>query len=193
MTATLPPIPGWTAEDLDEEALQRESDRYRAWVRKQQVRAEDKPGQKTAAQTRTEDQPVDAVAFLQRARLERAWLAREDPAGELEAIRPMPLWRAEAILEAERERRRRERTTVRIAIRGRTARDDARLVGRLLSRTAEITGKNVDANARKGMACCPAHTDEHPSLSWKLTDGGRLLARCWSRGCAFVDIVAALR
>ena len=44
----------------------------------------------------------------------------------------------------------------------------------------------------KGMACCPAHDDQTPSLS--LADGadGRLLLHCHA-GCAFTDILAALR
>lgn len=44
----------------------------------------------------------------------------------------------------------------------------------------------------KGMACCPAHDDQTPSLS--LADGadGRLLLRCHA-GCGFGNVLAALR
>ena len=43
-----------------------------------------------------------------------------------------------------------------------------------------------------GLACCPAHGDNRPSLS--LADGrdGRLLLNCKS-GCAFEDVLDALR
>lgn len=43
-----------------------------------------------------------------------------------------------------------------------------------------------------GTACCPAHGDQHPSLSLSDAPNGRLLAHCKS-GCSFLAVLAALR
>ena len=52
--------------------------------------------------------------------------------------------------------------------------------------------QNVEQKGKGYMACCPVHDDEHPSLSVSLTDEGRVLIKCWSAGCDFHDIVAAI-
>ena len=40
---------------------------------------------------------------------------------------------------------------------------------------------------------CPAHGGDGPNLSLRNADGGRLLTHCFSRGCSFKDVLAALR
>lgn len=45
---------------------------------------------------------------------------------------------------------------------------------------------------RYGVACCPAHGDQTPSLSLSNAPDGRLLARCHA-GCTFAAIIVALR
>jgi DNA primase len=41
------------------------------------------------------------------------------------------------------------------------------------------------------MACCPAHSDESPSLSVSAGDDGRILLKCWA-GCSIGDICGGL-
>jgi hypothetical protein len=45
---------------------------------------------------------------------------------------------------------------------------------------------------RSGMACCPAHGDQTPSLSIGQTRDGRPLVHCFT-GCRGIDVIAALR
>ena len=40
---------------------------------------------------------------------------------------------------------------------------------------------------------CPAHDGDGPNLSLRNGDGDRLLTHCFSRGCSFKDVIAALR
>lgn len=57
----------------------------------------------------------------------------------------------------------------------------------LLSRLQKV--RSLGAN--RWLACCPAHDDRRPSLRIR-DDDGRILVRCMSHGCGFVDIVTAL-
>jgi putative DNA primase/helicase len=52
---------------------------------------------------------------------------------------------------------------------------------------------NVQPRGRDAWtARCPSHDDRHASLSIGRGDDGRALVKCFA-GCAFADIVAALR
>lgn len=44
---------------------------------------------------------------------------------------------------------------------------------------------------RYGLACCPAHQDQRPSLSIANGEDGRLLLKCHA-GCSFEDIISSL-
>jgi putative DNA primase/helicase len=47
------------------------------------------------------------------------------------------------------------------------------------------------ANQGRGKACCPAHDDRDPSLSWVLRGDGSVVPRCWA-GCPVESVLAAL-
>lgn len=64
-----------------------------------------------------------------------------------------------------------------------TLKDYGEIIG-LLSKFKQ-TGDN------KGVACCPAHDDNTPSLTVGLGQDHRLLVKCW-RGCAFRRIAEAI-
>jgi hypothetical protein len=50
----------------------------------------------------------------------------------------------------------------------------------------------VRRSGRGFVAACPSHDDRHPSLSVTEANDGKVLLRCFSGGCAFEQIVAAL-
>lgn len=41
------------------------------------------------------------------------------------------------------------------------------------------------------IACCPAHSDRHPSLAFRELDDGRVLLHCFA-GCSVRDVVSAM-
>lgn len=59
-------------------------------------------------------------------------------------------------------------------------------LGRMLERLDKVS--TVAGGFR---ACCPAHDDQHPSLSIREGDDGRILLHCWA-GCKTADVLAAL-
>jgi hypothetical protein len=57
----------------------------------------------------------------------------------------------------------------------------------LLSRLQKVKRSGVD----QWMACCPAHDDNHPSLSIRDAGNGKILVNCLA-GCGSLDVIGAL-
>ncbi len=57
----------------------------------------------------------------------------------------------------------------------------------LLSRLKKVKRSGID----QWMACCPAHEDNHPSLSVKDTGNGKVLINCLA-GCDTRDVLGAV-
>jgi putative DNA primase/helicase len=51
--------------------------------------------------------------------------------------------------------------------------------------------ENVRKQGAGYLASCPAHADQHPSLSIGEGEEGRILVRCWA-GCPTSSVLAAL-
>lgn len=49
----------------------------------------------------------------------------------------------------------------------------------------------LDRARGKGSIKCPAHEDKRASLSWKFTEGGKLLLHCFA-GCTFAEVRGAI-
>jgi hypothetical protein len=58
--------------------------------------------------------------------------------------------------------------------------------------TADEIIAGLDGNPRTGMACCPAHDDETPSLHVSTGAGGKVLVKCFA-GCPQEAVIAALK
>ena len=105
------------------------------------------------------------MSFAREARLRRAWLALEDPEGELDAVSPLSEAQAWAII-AELTRGPKVKA------------DNAALIRAL----------GIDAAKGQGRIPCPAHgSGRKPTLSWRVTDDDGLLLHCFA-GCTFDDI-----
>ncbi|MDD4893549.1 MAG: hypothetical protein PHH73_06065 [Candidatus Rickettsiella isopodorum] len=62
------------------------------------------------------------------------------------------------------------------------------MITKLLSRLEKV---RQTSNNEWG-ACCPYHGDEHPSLSVKISDEGKILIHCHSMKCDGSDIVESV-
>lgn len=114
---------------------------------------------------------------------ERALLAANDPAGEAEASSPWTPVQARQILleivELELASPKARRRVAEYLVGGGRQRSNDEILAKLETEPA----------ASQGMVCCPAHEDEHRSLSWKVV-GDRLLLHCFA-GCTFREILEA--
>jgi hypothetical protein len=116
------------------------------------------------------------IAFSRAVRLERAWLALTDPAGEVDAIRRYSFVEAYAFLV--RELSGQPRRVANDVIAG-------------FDNDALLDALGVMPERSRGIVRCPAHEDRTPSLSWRRTTTGRLLVHCFA-GCSWHEIRAAL-
>ena len=57
----------------------------------------------------------------------------------------------------------------------------------ILSRLSKVRKMGAD----RWMACCPAHGDNHPSLSIRELSDGRILLHCWT-GCSAESILDSI-
>ena len=57
----------------------------------------------------------------------------------------------------------------------------------ILSRLSKVRKMGAD----RWMACCPAHRDNHPSLSIRELSDGRILLHCWT-GCSAESILDSI-
>jgi len=60
-------------------------------------------------------------------------------------------------------------------------------IDELLAKLTKVKG----TGSNQWMACCPAHSDNNPSLSIRLGDDGKILLNCFA-DCSFEDICTAL-
>ena len=114
-------------------------------------------------------------SYTRQVLLERARLALTDPAGEAEALVPMS--EAEALDIITWRPTEGPASVHRVGHRMAVDRDED-LAVRL---SLPILGY--------GMAHCPAHEDRSRSLSYRWTEGGRLLLHCFA-GCTWEEITA---
>lgn len=126
--------------------------------------------------------PAEAAAFGRDVLRERAIFAVVDPVGELYAVAPLNPFRARQIVTDPDDGLLSSFAPIRVAglPAGNPARDGRSLLTRL----------GADPNRTRGMLRCPAHEDQHASLSWRLAPDGKPLLHCFS-GCDFASIVAA--
>jgi hypothetical protein len=116
---------------------------------------------------------------------ERALLAREDPAGEAEAI--LPLDAAESLItmvnwlaEHDAWQRRRQELPRSLRMSSHQGFDNEALLAAL----------KAEPGAVHGIARCPAHADESPSLSWRI-EADKLLLHCFA-GCQWAEILESI-
>lgn len=60
-------------------------------------------------------------------------------------------------------------------------------ISNLLSKLDKVKQTGPD----RWIACCPAHDDNHPSLSIREIEDGTVLIKCWA-GCGATDVISAL-
>jgi hypothetical protein len=118
---------------------------------------------------------VNPAKFRREVIYERARLALEDPDGEAEAVAPLSPVQARQILLSEKRQPARHAPE-------RPQRDDTDLLIRL----------GGDPTRSSGRVVCPAHGGRGRNLSWRMSDSGRLLLKCFSHGCTFDEIRRAV-
>lgn len=131
----------------------------------------------------------DPAVFADGVRIERARLALTDPIGELEAVAPLSADTARKSLRGVVDRARQTEPVIRISGLAPTGASSARR----FDDSDLLTKIGADPSKDRGRVPCPGHGGNDPNLSWRRTPDGNVLLHCFSHGCSFGDIVAAVR